>query len=113
MVGLPVGDCEGEFGAVGGGRGVCFYLFWCWDGAVSESFEDPRVWRSLQVCVESLSILNGERSRGGGGGKDCDGVVARAVERQRMQVLCWRDWRRSRFQELNGRSEGAVEAMFW
>lgn len=59
----------------------------------------------------SLRILNGERSRGGGGGKDCDGVVARAVERQRMQVLCWRDCRSSRFQQLDCRSVGAVEAM--
>ena len=63
------------------------------------------------MCEVSLRILNGERSRGGGGGRDCAGAVARAVERQRMQVLCWRDWRSSPFQELNGRNEGAVDAM--
>lgn len=96
-----------------GGGGYVFILL----GAAVEllargACEIPRFWMNLQVCVVSLSILNGERSRGGGGGKDCDGVVARAVERQRMHVLCWRGWRRSRFQELNGRNEGAVETMF-
>ena len=28
MVGLPVGEGEGVFGAVGGGWGVGFYLSW-------------------------------------------------------------------------------------
>ena len=65
----------------------------------------------MQVCVVSLMILNGDRSRGSGGGENCDGVVARDVERQRMHVLCWRDCRNSRFKKLDGRSVGAVEAM--
>ena len=59
----------------------------------------------------SLRILNGERSRGSGGRDDCEGEVARAVERQRVQVLCWRDCRSSRFQQLDCRIVGAVEAM--
>ena len=59
----------------------------------------------------SLRILNGERSRVGGGGDDCEGEVARAVERQRVQVLCWRDCRSSRFQQLDCRIMAAVEAM--
>ena len=65
----------------------------------------------LLVCVVSLTILKGERVRGRGGGKACEGVVARAVERQRMQVLCWRDSRNNRFQQLGRRNAGAVEAM--
>lgn len=66
----------------------------------------------LQVWVVSLRMRNGERSFGGGGvGGDCDGVVARAVERQRMQGLCWGGGRSSRFQLLDGRSVGALEAM--
>ena len=32
--GLPVGDGEGIFEAVGGGRRVCFDLFEGWDGIV-------------------------------------------------------------------------------
>ena len=63
------------------------------------------------MCVVSLRIRKGERSRGGGGRDDCEGEVARAVERQRVQGLCWRDCRSSRFQLLNCRSVGAVEAM--
>lgn len=64
------------------------------------------------MCVESLRILNGERSRGGGGGGGgCDGVVERAVERQRVQGLRWRDCRSSGFQQLDCRNIGAVEAM--
>lgn len=65
----------------------------------------------LLVCVVSLRILNGERVRGSGGGEDCDGAVSRAVERQRMQVLCCCDCRSSRFQQLDCRSVGALEAM--
>ena len=56
-------------------------------------------------------ILNGERVFGSGGGAYCDGVVARAVERQRMHVFCWRDCRSNLFQQLDGRSVGAVVAM--
>ena len=67
--------------------------------------------RSLLVCVVSLRILKGERVGGSGGGKDCEGVVASAVERQRMQVLCWRDCRNNCFQQLGRRNAGAVEAM--
>ena len=63
------------------------------------------------MCVVSLRIRKGERSRGGGGRDDCEGEVARAVERQRVQGLCWRDCRSSRFQLLDCRSVGAVEAM--
>lgn len=45
MVGLPVGEWEGVFGAVGGRWGVGFYLFGCWDGAVSERVSFPKcVW---------------------------------------------------------------------
>ncbi len=68
------------------------------------------VLRDVQVCVVSLRILNGERSRGGGG-KGCDGVVARAVERQRTQLRCWRDFRSNPFQQLDCRSIGVAEAM--
>ena len=63
------------------------------------------------MCVVSLRILKGERVDGSGGGRDCEGVVARAVERQRMQVLCWRDCRNNGFQQLDRRNVGAVEAM--
>ena len=63
------------------------------------------------MCVVSLRILNGERKRGGGGGKNCEGVVARAVWRQRTQVFCWRGGRSSLFQQLDCRNVGAVEAM--
>lgn len=68
----------------------------------------------IQVCVVSLRILNGERSRGsgsGGGGNDCDGMVARAVERQRMQGLCGGDGLSNRFQQVDCRIVGAVDAM--
>ncbi len=113
MAGLPVGDGEGVFGAVGGGRGVGFYPLGgcgvCWWGV--GAFGLLGLGRSLQVCVVSLRMRNGERSRGRGGGTDCEGVVARAVERQRVQVLCWGGCRSSRFQQLDGRSVGAVEAM--
>lgn len=64
------------------------------------------------MCLVSLRIRNGERRRGSGGGEeDCDGVVARAVERQRMQGVCWRDCRSRRFQLVGCRVIGAVEAM--
>ena len=63
------------------------------------------------MCVVSLRILYGERSRGSGGGGGCDGVVARAVERQRVQVFGRRDCRSRRFQGLDCRNVGAVEAM--
>ena len=59
----------------------------------------------------SLRIRKGERVRGSGGGTAWEGVVARAVERQRMQVLCWRDCRNNCFQQLGRRNAGAVEAM--
>ena len=98
------------FGLVGGRWGVCFYLFEGWDRVVSKDL-DCQKRRDLQVCVVSLRILYGDRSRGSGGGENCDGVVARDVERQRVQVLCWRDCRNSRFKQLDCRSEGAVEAM--
>ena len=58
-----------------------------------------------------MRILKGERVRGSGGSKDCDGAVSRAVERQRMQVLCCCDCRSSRVQLLDCRSVGALEAM--
>ncbi len=113
VAGLPVGDGEGVFGAVGGGRGVGFYpLGGC--GGVLVGVGGSALFglgRSLQVCVVSLRMRNGERSRGRGGGADCEGVVARAVERQRVQVLCWGNCRSSRFQQVDGRSVGAVEAM--
>lgn len=38
MLGLPVGDGEGVLGAVGGGRGVGFYLL---RGGVRGIIEDP------------------------------------------------------------------------
>ena len=59
----------------------------------------------------SLTIRKGERVGGSGGGTECEGVVVRAVERQRMQVFCWRDCRNNRFQQLGRRNAGAVEAM--
>ena len=110
MVGLPFGEGEGVFGLVGGRRRVCFDLFLCCDRDVSEDFEGQKG-KDLQVCVVSLRILYGDRSRGSGGGEYCDGVVARDVERQRMQVFCWRDCSNSRFKQLDCRSVGAVEAM--
>lgn len=40
VVGLPVGDGEGVFGAVGGGRGVGFYPLggWEWANLARRSF---------------------------------------------------------------------------
>ena len=66
---------------------------------------------NVRVCVVSLRILNGERSFGSGGGMDCEGVIARAVERQRMQGLWWRDCRSRWLQRLDCRTVGAVEVM--
>lgn len=43
---------------------------------------------------------------------NCDGgAVSRAVERQRMQVLCCCGCRSSHFQQLDCRSIGALEAI--
>ena len=68
---------------------------------------------SVQVCLVSLIILYGERRRGSGGGtNDGAGLVSRAVERQRRQLLCaLRGCRSSCFQQLDCRSVGAVEVM--